>query len=498
VWPLAYTQYAPLQDLPQHLASIRVLHDFHDPLLGFDRFFELELGRTQYLAYYFAAHVLSYAMPVERANELLVMASLVATPYALRSVLTALGKDGRMALLAFPLAYNAHLVLGFFNFVAAIPLRLWGMALALKQLRAPSPRRALGIAAIALLCFYTHVVPFGLLALGIGLVSLGRDVKALPLRFAPLLPAAVAALLWLGRSPAGQATMTAASGEGPRRVELTAPATALEQLPRWLLDVLAGDGDRDVLYGWAVVVIATFALALGERLRPLLTRTRRTDGALDAPDALSRSVRRRLWVLPVLCAALYFVLPTGYDWIWPIAPRFPLLCALSLLVVLPEVRTCKPLLLAAAFALSAASFHHVGNAFAKFEREEVADFDTALEHIPAGKRVVGLIFERGSRHVAFSPFIHFVAYYQARKGGAVMFSFADFPQSPFRFREDHRPARVPPRWEWKPERVRPSELDFYDYALVRGAPGAIGRPGSGFVARYRGQRWSVFGRVADE
>ena len=36
----------------------------------------------------------------------------------------ALGKDGRLALLAFPLAYNAHLVLGFLNFLAAIPLSL--------------------------------------------------------------------------------------------------------------------------------------------------------------------------------------------------------------------------------------------------------------------------------------------------------------------------------------------------------------------------------------
>jgi hypothetical protein len=494
VWPLLYTRYAPLQDLPQHLAAIRVLHDFDDPQLGFARFFELELGRTQYLAYYFAAHLLAYAMPVERANELLVMGSLVATPYALRSLLTALGKDGRMALLAFPLAYNAHLVLGFFNFVAAIPLWLWGMMMAVRQLRAPSAWRALGLAALTLVAFYTHVVPFGLLALGIGLLSLGRDARALPLRLAPLVPAAFAAVLWLGRSPAGQATMTAASGDGPRRVELTPPAIALEQLPRWLVDVLAGDGDRDVLYGWLAVVVLTFALALGERVRTWVTRASSPE---RAPDALARSVRWRLWLLPASCAALYFALPTGYDWIWPIAPRFPLLCALSLLVVLPEVRTGKPLLLAAAFVLSAASFHHVGNAFAKFEREEVADFDTALEHIPYGQRVVGLIFARGSRHVAFSPFIHFVAYYQARKGGAVMFSFADFPQSPFRFREDNRPPRVPPRWEWKPERVRPSELGFYDYALVRGAPSALARHGSGFVERYRGQRWSVFAREAE-
>jgi hypothetical protein len=41
--------------------------------------------------------------------------------------------------------------------------------------------------------------------------------------------------------------------------------------------------------------------------------------------------------------------------------------------------------------------------------------------------------------------------------------------------------------------VRPrGDLDFYDFALVRGGPGAIGRAGSGFTLRYRGARWSVF------
>jgi hypothetical protein len=491
VWPLLYTRYAPLQDLPQHLAAIRILHDFHDPTLGFSRFFELDLGRTQYLAYYLAADLLSYLVPVERANELLVMTSLVATPYALRSLLRALGKDGRMALLAFPLAYNAHLVLGFFNFIAAIPIWLWGTALAVRQLRAPTTARAVGLGALALVCFYTHVVPFALLGLCVLLVSLTRDWRGFARRLLPLVPAGLAALYWLAKSPAGQATLSATSGHGPHRVELTPAEAALEQLPRWLLDVLAGDGDRDVLLGWTCLLCLTLALAAFERVR---ARLGRASAAPAAPDALYRSLWLRLWLVPVLCAGLYFVLPTGYDWIWPIAPRFPLLCALALVVVLPEVRTFKPALLIAAVALSALSFHHVGLAFTRFEREEVGDFDAALARIPPGQRVVGLIFARGSQQVAFSPFIHFVAYYQARKGGAVMFSFADFPQSPFRFREDARPPRVPPRWEWKPERVRSSELSFYDYALVRGGPGAIGRRGSGFVARYRGARWSVFAR----
>ena len=490
VWPLFYVRYAPIQDLPQHLAAIRVLHDFDDPRFGFTRFFELHLGRTQYLAYYVAADVLAFVFPLELANKLLIAAALIATPYAARGLLSALGKDGRLALLLFPLAYNAHLILGFLNFIAAIPLSLLGVAWAVQQRRRFSRARAFGLAVLCVVCFYTHVVPFALMAVGVALVSLARDPRVSARGLLPLLPSAVAALVWMQASPAGQATWTAARGaeRGPRP-EFIPAALAWREAPRWLTDVLSGDADLRLLYAWAALCVLACLLALGQRVLP---RTAAREDAA-APDALARNLSWRLALLPALCVALYFAMPTSYDWIWPIAQRFPLLAAVWLVIALPRFRFGKNALCALTIVVSCASFHFVGKAFAAFEREEVADFDQALSVLPQGARVVGLIFDRGSRNVAFSPFIHYVAYYQARKGGAVMFTFADFPQSPFGFRPDDRPPRVPPRWEWMPERVRPrADLGFYDFALVRGGPGPIARRGSGFVPIYRGARWSVW------
>jgi hypothetical protein len=492
VFPLFYVRYPPIQDLPQHVATVRVLADFGDPALGFARYFTIDLLRTQYLAYYLCAQLLAQVMDVELACKLLIAASLAAAPLCARSLLEALGKDGRLALLLFPLSYNAHLVLGFLNFLAAIPLLLYGLTLAVRERRQPARHRGIGLAVLAVVAFYTHVVPFALLALGVVLVAFTRDLRRFVQGVLPLLPAAMAALIWLARSPAGQATWTAARGTDAARKPLYMPAEqALAETPRWLTDVL-GDGiGLDLLYAWTALIALALLLAAAEGL----SRLRGKAPALAAPDALSRSLARRLALLAPLCAVLYFVSPTSYDWIWPIAQRFPLLAAVFLVVALPGFRIGKSVVLVLVIALSAASSHYAGKAFAAFDREEVSDFEQALQRLPGGQRVVGLIFERGSRHVAFSPFIHFVAYYQARKGGAVMFSFADFPQSPFRFREDNRPPRVPPRWEWLPARVRPrAELGFYDYALVRGGPGAIARSGSGFTRTYRGERWSVWKR----
>jgi hypothetical protein len=476
--PLWAAAYLPVQDLPQHLAAIRVLHSFDDPAFGFARYFELQLFRTQYLAYYLAAHLLSYALDLELANRVLVTACLAGTPYALRSLLRALGRDERYALFALPLAYNAHFILGFVNFLMAIALALWGLALAVRERDAPKLARAALLALVALTCFYSHVVPFALFALGAGLIAIDRDVSRTARRLLPLAPSALASAVWIFGSPAGRATVSAASGgaQGPKATFVPLEL-ALRDLPNWLTDILHGDLDRQLLRWFGLV----FLLALFAGLLP------------QHAAAPRHRVVARLGILPLAAAVLYFVAPTGHDWIWPIAQRFPLLAILFAIPVLPRVSPALGGAVAAALLLvTALQVREVSRAFDGFQAE-VADFDAALERIPPGRRVLGLIYERGSRQVKFSPFIQYVAYYQARKGGAVMFTFADFPQSPFRFREDERPPRVQPRWEWMPQRVRYDALGWYDYVIVRGrAVSPCSHPRQGCKAVYRGEAWEVW------
>ena len=91
--PAWIVKHPPLQDLPFHLATIRVLHDFHTPGFGFDQVFRMTLGRTQYLVYYFLASGLAYLFGIKTANVLLLSTYLAGTPLTLRSLLKALGKD---------------------------------------------------------------------------------------------------------------------------------------------------------------------------------------------------------------------------------------------------------------------------------------------------------------------------------------------------------------------------------------------------------------------
>lgn len=485
VAPLWWVQHPPLQDLPQHLAAIRVLHSHGDPHFGLAELFDVHLMRTQYLLYYLCADLLSYVFDVEVANRLLVSACVVTTPLSLRSLLRALGRDDRAALLSLPLTYNAHLILGFFNFLSAIPLCFYGLSLAVRMRRAPSRRDAVLLSVVGLACFYMHVVPFAFLALGTLLCALSLEPRQLITRSLPMFPALVAAVAWAMRSPAGQATMEAAGGgSGHAKATFWQLGKAVAHAPGWLTDVLHGDDDGRLLWAWVALWVVWAAAAQ----RPL---------SASAPDSLGRSLGRRLGLLSPIALGAYVWTPTSYDWIWPIAPRFILLAALFSIVALPRPRPRAAGTLAVLVALLGfAHFGMIGRAFVAFERDEVGEIDAALEKIPPAKRVAGLIFDRGSSNVRFSPFIHYVAYYQARRGGAVMFTFADFAQSPFSFRGDDRPPRVAPRWEWLPQRVNPAaDLGWYDYVLVRGRPGRIAKQRKHYRPVHRSERWSVWERL---
>ena len=144
------------------------------------------------------------------------------------------------------------------------------------------------------------------------------------------------------------------------------------------------------------------------------------------------------------------------------------------------------MLAAAVIGIGVASSAEVGRAFVAFDRDEVGALDEAIAAMPEGARVAGLIFDRGSREVKFSPFIHSVAWVQAENGGAVMFTFADFPQSPFTFRDGHRPPRVPPRWEWMPRAGGPGSRP----RLVRLRAGARAVPAASPPSTTRSSRCS--------
>jgi hypothetical protein len=177
--------------------------------------------------------------------------------------------------------------------------------------------------------------------------------------------------------------------------------------------------------------------------------------------------RWRMPGLGLLALALYFLLPfdiRGY--IYYLNTRYAHLAAALLVASVPVARPAlrRPLLWAsAACALVLALV--LGRGFRAFARE-AAEWDALAQATPPRPRVMGLVFDAGSRVVRFPVFLHGAAVLARARGGITNFSFALTPHSPLRY-VDAPPPTFPSEW-------RPHEFDyatqgaFYDTFLVRG------------------------------
>ena len=90
----------------------------------------------------------------------------------------ALGADERLALFGVPLFWSQSLLIGFFNYVAALPLLLWALAVAVREAEAPRPARTALLAAASVALFYMHLSAFLLFAPAAALAQLGRMDEA--------------------------------------------------------------------------------------------------------------------------------------------------------------------------------------------------------------------------------------------------------------------------------------------------------------------------------
>jgi hypothetical protein len=473
--PAWIVRHPPLEDLPTHLAILRVVHSFSDPAYGLKEDFQLNLLHTQYLLYYVFASILAYVLGVMKANIAMMCLYLGGTILAMRELLRALRKDERLAIFTMPLLVNVMFLFGFLPFLLGIPVCLLGLSAAIRHIEKATPRTAAILGSIAFLLFLTHLFPFALF--GFGFIALFPWTKPREwLRTGlPLLPALALVLLWMISSETAHKSLAGLSGpaEGAARLDV-----AIERTLQWTVNIFQDTTDEFYFILTALVALGAVALAQGD------------------PDP-SKRMSRRYAIVPIVCVVLYFTTGEYVGDVWLFAQRFPTLALVTGIPLLRMPTGGRGLLVTvAACAVGIGSIVNVCKHFIDFERDEVGDFDEALDHMEPRRRVAGLIYDKGSRIVNLAPFLHFVSYYQAEKGGVAQFSNANIQYSPFHFKPDRLPPEGQParlRWEWTPEAVTSDELyPYYDYVLTRGS-GFSPSPGR-YHVKWLGSRWTVWER----
>src|SRR5438132_3899355 len=299
-------RYLPFTDLPQHAAAIATIRHWGDPAWKAQEYFTLALGRSQYLLYYLAGALLAFPLgTAERANLVLLSLTALAFPFALRSLLRAMRMDGRLALFANGLFWSQSLLIGFFNYLAALPVMLWGLALAVRDAENPRPRHTVLLAAVAVAIFYLHLSAFLLFVPAALLASLvlGRKLRA----FYWTAPAALLGIVFLATSPVVHPTQV--GWNEPVTTVFEPPSEALSNLPGALLDIWPGSKDDALLL---VLVLAAALIAWPQPREPDENWLRRGIAAA--------------WC--AMAAALYFAFPLAIGWLWNLNERYAIAFAL--------------------------------------------------------------------------------------------------------------------------------------------------------------------------
>jgi hypothetical protein len=313
------------------------------------------------------------------------------------------------------------------------------------------------VALLSAAIFFTHVQPFAFLLAAAPLLVLASPSREPILRrLSPLLafaPALFALFLpWAYREFAAPRT---AGGEynfgtlGRLDARYGSARQRVLDLPSFVSGSYADGSDTVLLAAWAGLV--AFLLAASWRRG---TTAHSWRGARLAAIAL------------VAC----FALPMSIQGQWNIAPRFAWLAAL---LIVPAIGDPGPRLArlgtVGAVALTAAAAVLAAHQHRRFARESEA-FAGVLAAVPQGQRVLSLCYDARSRVFTQWPYLHFVQYVMAFRGGAAAWSLAKSPPFPIR----HRQARdFPTLHPFVPEDFRYDRHGYaYDYFIARAGPGA--------------------------
>lgn len=440
--PFLVVDVPPVADLPQHLAQVRLLDEaLADPASPYRVQWLTPYG----LVYALFAAALAVAPPLA-AGRLAMAALAVGWVGAVHLLAARRGRPAAAATLASVLVFHHALYWGFASFLLGWPL-FAGWFLLVARPPAPAGRRGREAAAFggaALVLYLAHALWFAAAVawLAVDAVAARRRGREVAARAAGVAPVAALAAWWF----------TGLGGTSFATPPLwVAPLVRLD--PRWWVEAVFGGLASGVETAALVVLLGWLALAV------LAGRGR--EGAVRDGD-------RRLALLGGGMLLATLLLPDKYTNTIEMNTRWaaPGLAALVLAVPRPRLPRRTAAALAALFLAGYAAW--TAATWRRFERVDLAGLPAALGALPAEPRVLGLDYRRRSPLLDNPPFLQTFAWAQVLRGGRLNFSFAEFPPSLVVYRDGRRP------WssglEWYPERLRPSDLAWFDHALVDAPP----------------------------
>ncbi len=420
--PLFSAEVLPLQDAHLHEALAEVLHTIRTrPDHPWHAHFEIAPPTLRpNMLYYWLCHLLGFLMPVATAARLLVAVYVVALPLSLLFLFVTLGKSRWLVLLVIPFSYNAHMALGFINFMLATPLYFVAVALTVRLLARPTKGLALLLAAVALATMLAHAQLALLLLATMALLAAfqptSRDARVLLATTA--LPALLVIAPWYAKYFIAE-EQTAA---GVRFLGLdlrygavwSSTEELLRDVPRHVNGYFASSADEILLIATCVLWLAGVA-------------TRRA----EAPSARSHL----LGIITIMMVMASILPPSHIANQFVIRERQILLAFLLLLGWFPwPTERRRHMTLAAIVAVGTVVwFCAVRDEFKEFDASQTS-LMTLIDTLPPEATLGRVAGERGCPRMTFGASWYTHARAVGNRGALVPLWFASFPGTPVQYR----------------------------------------------------------------
>lgn len=151
----------PSTDGPVHLYYANILCTLlaRSPS-PYTAYFHIRHVLPPYALYYYALVLLSRAVPMFLADQLIICLYFTLFIFGFRYLAQAIGPSGKLtSLLATLLLLNWPLGMGFLSFCLSLSLTLWALGLWLRVMGRPCHTRRIGFAVLTVVVMFTHPVP---------------------------------------------------------------------------------------------------------------------------------------------------------------------------------------------------------------------------------------------------------------------------------------------------------------------------------------------------
>ncbi|SDI05697.1 hypothetical protein SAMN05216466_116140 [Paraburkholderia phenazinium] len=416
--------HPPMDDLPQHVAQVAVLHDLVLGVSPWRDLLRLNLF-TPYVTGYALATALSFVMPATAAVKLVLTLAYYGFVTSCVLLRKRIGGEARLDWLFLPAFFGFAYEYGFFTFLVAAPLGVLFLLVALRYADQPTTRRGTALLAAGVGMFFSH----GLVFLFVSAIGMAFHFTTLRRRTARAIAA-----LWPYVS---LGVLCVVYAWLHRNVDLTSMYPFGIQWGKvWLRPLTL------LVFPWGIYpdIGSSLQASIVLLAAPLMLnlRVNRTPAALT-PMAVTVVV----WLgLPSLGMNTFYVFQRFGLFIFPFYAL--MFCRADAAIASHGFSQGRAAAGQALLALVCIAFVGIQAKETLDFAAESADFESVMDATEPAQRALTLIIDKGSP-AAGNPvaYDNFPAWYQAERQGLTDLNFAWFPALIVRYRLDRLPAVHP-------------------------------------------------------